>query len=75
MSISVSGELIRPAKRNNMTPGQKRRLRRNIVIYCLVTGKGIKFSQRYIADVFQLPRSLVGKIAKNLPEKFDTMVS
>ena len=44
----------------DLTVGQRWRLRRNLVIYCAFTQSG--FSQRLLADVFDLPRSRIAAI-------------
>lgn len=50
-----------------MTPGQKWRYRRNVVI-CLAHEHGL--SQRFLADVFDLPRSRVGAIVDEFKQKY-----
>lgn len=54
----------------HMTSGQRTKFRRNLVIY--VASK--TFSQRWLADVFDLPHSRIAAILKemrNLEEHFD----
>ena len=53
----------RPPLPDNASPGKRWRFRRNLAIYILHR-QGL--SQRYIADVFDLPRSRVGEIIKEL---------
>jgi hypothetical protein len=49
-----------------MTPSQRWRLRRNLVI-AVAHGQGV--SQRMLADVFDLPRSRIGAIVAEMKEK------
>lgn len=46
-----------------MTPGQRWRFRRNLAIYQLSTAG---WSQRMLADVFDLPRSRIATIVKEV---------
>jgi hypothetical protein len=50
-----------------MTPGQRWKLRRDLVIY-LANGQGA--SQRMLADVFDLPHSRISAILKNMKLKY-----
>lgn len=52
---------LQPPLPDNASPGKRWRFRRNVAIY-LLHRQGL--SQRYIADVFDLPRSRVGEIIK-----------
>lgn len=51
----------------NATPGQRWRFRRNLCIYLLHKRQGL--SQRFLADVFDLPSSRIAAIVKEFPSK------
>lgn len=50
------------------SPGKRWRFRRNLVIYLAHRRNGL--SQRFLADVFDLPRSRIGDIVREF-EKYD----
>lgn len=50
------------------SPGKRWRFRRNLVIYLAHRRNGL--SQRFLADVFDLPRSRIGDIIREF-EKYD----
>ena len=56
-------KLLDDDRTSRMTPGQRYRFRRNLVIY---TSWKSGFSQRYLADVFLLPRSRIAAIVKEI---------
>ena len=61
-SSEAAGPHLAPPLPPEASPGRRWRFRRNLVIYLAHRRNGL--SQRFLADVFDLPRSRIAEIIK-----------